>query len=114
MAKLGGTSRIALLGFVAILAAVWLVSQSSWWQARPEWRLRQALFQELQPVALENCTLGRFGGPNDTGFLMCRNLVQDVEAVYSYGLMGDDDWACEVSRRYPMPVQQYQLSQPSR
>jgi hypothetical protein len=98
---------IALLGVVAVLAAAWLTWQSSFWQARRALEVRQALFEELQPVALENCTFGRFGGPNDTGFLMCKNLIEEVEAVYSYGLIANDDWACDVSQRYDLPVQQY-------
>jgi hypothetical protein len=103
---------LALLGVAAILAAAWLISQSSR-PAGDDREVRQALLEELQPVALENCTLGRFGGPDDTGFLMCKNLIEEVEAVYSYGLVANDDWACEVSRRYGIPVQQYNCVAPS-
>ena len=36
---------------------------------------RQLLFDMLQPVALSNCRLERFGEANDGGYLMCGNLL---------------------------------------
>ncbi len=44
---------------------------------------RQALFDMLQPVALTNCVLERFGETHDGGYLMCSNLLQGVQAGYS-------------------------------
>jgi hypothetical protein len=68
---------------------------------------RQALFKMLQPVTLANCDLERFGEKNDGGYLMCGNLLGDVEAGYSYGISGYDGWGCEISRAHDVPVHQY-------
>ena len=67
----------------------------------------EALYKEIQPVALSNCSLERFGERNDGGYLVCGNLLQDVSAGYSYGINGYDGWGCEVSRRLKVPVHQY-------
>ncbi len=44
---------------------------------------RRALFEMLQPVAISNCQLERFGEPNDGGYLMCGNLLGAVQSGYS-------------------------------
>ena len=75
-------------------------------QPRAE-QLRQFLLDELQPIALTNCDLQRFGEANDGGYLLCANLLQDVKAGYSYGISGYDGWGCEVSRRLSIPVHEY-------
>ena len=75
---------------------------------------RQALFKELQPVTLKNCTLARFGGANDGGYLMCENLLGDIQSAYSYGIGPHDDWGCEVSRRHGVTVHQYDCFDPGR
>jgi hypothetical protein len=69
--------------------------------------IRQALLDELRPVALENCTLRRFGGPNDGGYLVCDNLIAGAASAYSYGIAGEDNWGCDVSRGFGIPVHQY-------
>ena len=76
--------------------------------------LREAILAELQPVALKNCTLKRFGSANDGGYLMCENLIEPLAAAYSYGVGRNDDWGCEVSRRYHVPVHQYDCFDPAR
>ena len=76
--------------------------------------LREAVLAELQPVALKNCTLKRFGSANDGGYLMCENLIEPLDAGYSFGVGGNDDWGCEVSRRYHVPVHQYDCFDPAR
>jgi hypothetical protein len=68
---------------------------------------RQALFDALQPVALTNCQLERFGEPHDGGYLMCANLLGGVESGYSYGIAGYDKWGCDVSTRFDVPLHQY-------
>jgi hypothetical protein len=77
-------------------------------------QVRQALFEELQPVVLKNCTLERFGGANDGGYLMCANLLGDIRSGYSYGIGPHDDWGCEVSRRHDVAVHQYDCFDPGR
>jgi hypothetical protein len=79
-----------------------------------ERKLREAILAELQPVALKNCTLKRFGSANDGGYLMCENLIEPIEAAYSYGVGINDDWGCDVSRRYHVPVQQYDCFDPAK
>src|SRR6266540_4201608 len=77
-------------------------------------RLREAILAELQPVVLKNCTLKRFGSANDGGYLMCENLIEPLDAAYSYGVGTNDDWGCEMSRRYHVPVHQYDCFDPAR
>src|SRR6476646_6380967 len=77
-------------------------------------RLRETILAELQPVALKNCTLKRFGSANDGGYLMCENLIEPLDAAYSYGVGTNDDWGCELSRRYHVPVHQYDCFDPAR
>src|SRR5437879_8431851 len=77
-------------------------------------KLRDAILAELQPVALKNCTLKRFGSANDGGYLMCENLIEPLDTGYSYGVGPNDDWACEVSRRYHVPVHEYDCFDPAR
>src|SRR5437016_13182513 len=77
-------------------------------------KLRKAILAELQPVALKNCTLARFGSANDGGYLMCENLIEPLDAAYSYGIGPDADWDCDVSRRYRVPVHQYDCFDPAR
>jgi hypothetical protein len=77
-------------------------------------KLRGAILTELQPVALKNCTLRRFGSANDGGYLMCENLIGPLDAAYSYGVGPNDDWGCDVSRRYHVPVHQYDCFDPAR
>ena len=69
--------------------------------------LRQRLFNALQPVALTNCQLERFGEPHDGGYLMCANLLDAVESGYSYGISGYDKWGCDISTRRRVPLHQY-------
>jgi hypothetical protein len=75
--------------------------------------LREAILAELQPVALKNCTFKRFGSANDGGYLMCENLIEPLDAAYSYGVGRNDDWGCDVSRRYHVPVYQYDCFDPA-
>jgi len=77
-------------------------------------KLREEILAELQPVALKNCTFKRFGSANDGGYLMCENLIEPLDAAYSYGVGRNDDWGCEVSRRYHVPVHQYDCFDPAR
>src|SRR5439155_27296634 len=77
-------------------------------------KLREAILAELQPVVLTNCTFARFGSANDGGYLMCENLIEPIDAAYSYGVGTNDDWGCGVSRRYHVPVYQHECFDPAR
>jgi hypothetical protein len=72
-----------------------------------EARIRQQLFEELRTVTLGNCTLKRYGGSNDGGYLMCANLASGVQAAYSYGIATEDAWGCDVSKEFGVEVHQY-------
>jgi hypothetical protein len=73
---------------------------------RPE-HIRQELFDLLQPVTLADCSFERFGEPHDGGYLMCGNLLNAVEAGYSYGISGYDQWGCDVATKLQVPLHQY-------
>ncbi len=82
------------------------IRRERWYRNAPEGR-RQALLEELQPVALANCELKRFGEPNDGGYLLCANLLNNVESAYSYGISGYDGWGCDISRQLRLKVHEY-------
>lgn len=77
-------------------------------------RVRAELAEELQTVTLSNCELARFGSANDGGYVMCRNLLDGIETAYSYGIGGQDDWGCDVSTAFKVPVHQYDCFQPTK
>jgi hypothetical protein len=101
--------RGAVIG--AILLGVWLAARPRPVTAR---QIRQQLFAEVQPIALKNCTLQRVGSRGDGGYLMCAELFGNVQSAYSYGIAGDDNWGCEVSRRFGVKVHQYDCFNPTR
>src|SRR5579862_7008281 len=70
-------------------------------------RQRKALWEMLQPVALTNCQLERFGEANDGGYLMCGNLLGGVQSAYSYGISGYDQWGCDISTKFNLTVHEY-------
>jgi hypothetical protein len=72
-----------------------------------ETRIRSTLFQMLQPVALTNCRLERFGEAHDGGYLMCGNLLHRVRAGYSYGISGYDKWGCDIATKLRVRLHQY-------
>jgi hypothetical protein len=85
-------------------------------QAQLEQEQRRTLFEMLQPAALANCQLTRFGEANDGGYLMCGNLLRGVASGYSYGISGYDKWGCDISGTLGVPVHQYDcfnLSEPA-
>ena len=75
---------------------------------------RRALWKALDPVALKNCTLERVGSVNDGGYVMCGNLLDGVESVYSYGIADEDNWGCALASRFHVPVHQYDCFTPDR
>jgi hypothetical protein len=104
--------RIAFVIITVTVAATIVISDLGRRAAKR--RLREAILAELQPVVLQNCTLKRFGSANDGGYLMCENLIEQLDAAYSYGVGSNDDWGCEVSRRYQVPVHEYDCFDPAR
>lgn len=110
---IGGTILAVLSGVALglIVVGIWSALDPLPPTAR---ELRRALLDEVQPVALKNCTLQRFGSPNDGGYLMCGNLLGNVQAAYSYGIGIDDNWGCEMSRRLNVTVHRYDCFDPAR
>lgn len=101
------------LGVVLFSLAVIVLAAVPLNRARPTARqVRERLLMELQPVVLANCTLQRIGSPNDGGYLMCGNLLGSVQSAYSYGIGPADDWGCEISQTYAVPVHQYDCFSP--
>jgi hypothetical protein len=107
-------SWIRIMLVVIALAAVAAVVTGEIVRSAAERKLREAILAELQPVALKNCTLKRFGSANDGGYLMCENLIEPLDTGYSYGVGTNDDWGCDVSRRYHVPVHEYDCFDPAR
>ena len=76
--------------------------------------IRKALLDELRTVTLSNCALQRYGSANDGGYLMCENLTGGVTSAYSYGIDQEDNWGCDISRRFGVVVHQYDCFTPHR
>jgi len=75
---------------------------------------RAAFLAELQPVTLKNCKLKRMGSTYDGGYLVCENLSEGVQSGYSYGVGPNDELGCEISKRYSIPVHEYDCFDPAR
>ena len=106
----GGIRWTAAALFVAVVSAL---AAAPLLGPKPTARqFREQLLMELRPVALGNCTLRRFGSANDGGYLLCENLLGNVQSAYSYGIGPTDDWGCEVSQVYGVPVHQYDCFSP--
>jgi hypothetical protein len=95
---------------LTIVGVMWFAAaacDSPEWSAARAREVRVALFDELEPVTLKNCNLKRYGGANDGGYLMCENLIQGIQTLYSYGIDKEDNWGCQLSRQLNVPVHQY-------
>ena len=104
--------RIALA--LIALAAAAVVVTGEIVRSAGDRKLREAILAELQPVVLKNCTFKRFGSANDGGYLMCENLIEPLDTAYSYGVGRNDDWGCDMSRQYHVPVHEYDCFDPAR
>jgi hypothetical protein len=105
--------RHILIGF-AVIAAVAAAAFTARTVFSPGAAARKALLDEMQTVTLKNCTLRRYGSANDGGYLMCENLLDEVQTAYSYGIDTEDNWGCEVSKLLNVPVHQYDCFTPHR
>ena len=117
---------LALIGVAVVSVAAWQSMRVQRWLELAQERVldrvqrvlgrpaRVALLEALQPVVLKNCTLKRFGGANDGGYLLCDNLSEGVQSAYSYGVGLNDELGCDVSKRYGVPVHQYDCFDPAR
>lgn len=76
--------------------------------------VREDLWRELKPVALQNCSIKRIGSRKDGGYLMCDNLIVGAQSAYSYGIDTEDNWGCEISTRDHIAVHQYDCFTPHR
>lgn len=108
MLKIPSRYKIALWSLMTIFL-IW-----GFYTILSNYAYRRALFYELKPIKLANCTLKRFGADNDGGYLMCANLLDTVQSAYSYGIDGRDEWGCAVGENYGLPVHQYDCFNPSK
>jgi hypothetical protein len=99
--------HLGLKATVILIAVVVGVGISYWLRAARVHEVRRELFELLQPVAVANCNLERFGETYDGGYLMCANLLADVVSGYSYGISGYDKWGCDISTKADVTVHQY-------
>jgi hypothetical protein len=101
---------------VAVVIVLVAVGAGAWrWRVRAEAaQARQALYEELIPVALTNCEVERYGDSHDGGYLSCKNLLAEASSVYSYGINAQDEWGCDVSHLIKAPVHQYDCFNPIR
>jgi hypothetical protein len=76
--------------------------------------LRTKHLAAIRPVRLSNCVMKRFGDRNDGGYVLCENLTGQAQSAYSYGIDGRDQWGCDVSRAYHLPIHQYDCFNPKR
>jgi hypothetical protein len=97
---------VFVLGIFALASTPLLISKPT---AR---QLRKQLLDEVWPIVLGNCTLQRYGSAHDGGYLMCGNLLGNVQSAYSYGIGPSDDWGCDVSEKLGIPVHQYDCFNP--
>ena len=107
----------ALFGVISVLAILVLgyIWAHQWMAFRATKKdLRDWFFALVRPVKVTNCTLERFGSPHDGGYLMCSNLLDKAEVAYSYGIAGDDNWGCDISKRYKLTVHEYDCFNPTR
>src|SRR6185503_4428522 len=125
----GGYDRAVMFSRSRPLLVVALISVAigaavGWWrwsaQNKPQpsvknevRRIRAELEKELVPIALSNCEWIRVGSANDGGYAMCGNLLEGIETAYSYGIGGNDDWGCQISTTYKVPVHQYDCFNPA-
>jgi hypothetical protein len=106
----GGLRWTAVVMFVAAVSA--LAAAPLLGPKLTARQVRQQLLIELRPVALGNCALRRFGSATDGGYLLCENLLGNVQSAYSYGIGPTDDWGCDISQVYGVPVHQYDCFSP--
>jgi hypothetical protein len=104
--------KLALVAVLIVLIGVLLAQRSGTASVAKEMRagdprIRQELFALVQPVALKNCTLERYGEDHDGGYLVCGNLLKAVQAAYSYGISGYDKWGCDASTKLGVKLHQY-------
>jgi hypothetical protein len=53
-------------------------------------------------------TFQRFGEPNDGGYVMCADgLQQGLVGAYSYGISGYDGWGMAIASTYHLPLHEY-------
>ena len=101
------SAGVLIVIVVASGVTMWLRTDTSDRPTSYEEQVRRSLFALLQPVTLTNCTIERFGEVNDGGYLVCANLLGEVQAGYSYGISGYDQWGCDVSRKFDVRVHEY-------
>jgi hypothetical protein len=99
-----------IAGVVIVLSLLGTLAYEPALKRFRKYRMDRALkerFAEIKPVRLKNCTMERIGSRYDGGYMICQNLLDNVEAAYSYGVAGRDSWGCEISTLLNIKVHQY-------
>lgn len=104
MSDTSSVARIAI-GVLSVVAVGVIVPPTV--RSYNQQLVRDALWDELRPVALKNCEMGRLGRAADGGYVVCTNLLADVKATYSYGIAGEDSFGCAASELLDIEVHQY-------
>jgi hypothetical protein len=99
--------RLVRIGVVMALVGLIIALGYGGWQYTRSKQIRQALYDAIEPVAISDCQLQRFGDANDGGYVFCGNFLGGTEVAYSYGINGTDNWGCEISKTLAVPVHQY-------
>ena len=60
-----------------------------------------------------DCQLKRYGGSNDGGYLLCKNILQDSVALINIGVQLEDKFGCQLTTEFPMPNYQYSCTVPN-
>ncbi len=105
------TSAVVIASIAPLVASA---DEPYYFDERKNRMNRLHLFWESQPVTLKNCTLKRYGSPNDGGYLLCADLLSEAASAYSYGIEGRDQWGCDVSKELNIPVHEYDCFDPRR
>jgi hypothetical protein len=99
-----------ITGIVIVLSLLGTLAYDPALKRFRKYRIDKALkerFAEIKPVRLKNCTMERIGSPNDGGYMICQNLLENAETAYSYGIAGRDSWGCDISNLLKIKVHQY-------
>lgn len=100
-----------MIGLLIVLAALEARDIYRWKALRG---IRTPLLAAIRPVRLSNCTMKRFGDAHDGGYLLCENLAGEARSAYSYGIEGRDQWGCDISRAFHLPIHEYDCFDPRR
>ena len=75
----------------------------------------QEINRMLKPYNDTNCDFVRIGNQpnqNDGGYLICKNAVNNIEAVVNLGINGEDQFGCDLTTLKKVPNHQFDCTNP--